>query len=309
MRDRHKTFKRVVVGAVVVIAAGLFLGGGSEEVAGYVERSRALLTEASSSFLTAHGDDHQANSIGPVPDDPPASTGSLTSVARQGAGRDGDGPERAPNDVMDSPHAQRQNTNVGVVLSPTSSASSAVIDHGQGRDGGIAARLDPPLEPTPAPDLSAVAGKAAAEEAHLCQLEVTARKSEVDLQRDLLATEVERLKQESTALRQAKAAAESALSRTDARAREERELMAVIQQELFRATDEIERLKKHSTALAEKAAARERALRRELQASQRQVQHLRAGLAQTGSLARGADKIQSGYSMSSQLEDRPHVGQ
>jgi hypothetical protein len=138
--------------------------------------------------------------------------------------------------------------------------------------------------------------------------EVIARTSEIDLQRDReLAAEVERLKQESAALRQAKAGAEARLSEQTRAHREDRELLAVIQQELFRALDEIEQLKKHSTAGAEKERESAAALRRELQATQRQVRQLRAGLAkqaQPGSQAR-ADNIQSGNAMGSQPEGRP----
>jgi hypothetical protein len=147
---------------------------------------------------------------------------------------------------------------------------------------------------TPAQEPTASGG--AIEQGSLAQTGAIGRKSDGDLRLDHLVAEVDRLKQESTALRQAKVAAEARLSEQTRAHREQGELMAVIQQELFRAMDEIERLNKHGAALAEKAAARERertaALRRELLASQREVQHLRAGhakQAQIGSDVRGTD--------------------
>src|SRR5918997_1046493 len=128
---------------------------------------------------------------------------------------------------------------------------------------------------TPAQEPTSSGG--AIEQGSLAQTGAIGRKSDGDLGLDLVA-EVERLKQESTALRQAKVAAEARLSEQTRAHREQGELMAVIQQELFRAMDEIERLNKHGAALAEKAVARERertaALRRELLASQREGQHL-----------------------------------
>jgi hypothetical protein len=249
----RKYLKHIAYGAVVVIASGLFLGGGSDEVAGFVERSGAWF--ASSSFVNARADQANDSARGEDPH-APAETASLASVPPAEAGET----PPAPHDVAVSREALQEEPHGPAV---TNSAPPMVV-----------ASL---AQPDPA--------------------ETSAQQRNLEL-----AAELDRLKQETTALRQAKATAETRLAEQTRAQREERELMAVLQQELFRAMDEVERLKKVDTAVAEKAVARERervaALGRELQASQREVRRLRTALANQAAALRGdgaqADPVASG---------------
>jgi hypothetical protein len=276
-------YRRLVLGAVVVVTAGLVFGGRPPDVAGFIESGTLLLAEKGRAILAAHDGGH-ATDLDHI--ERPAETASIGGMRR------GQSEDRTaePNDAFDRDLARDEAGRRTAALSSTDSGAVAA-DHGQGHEMAQ-------TRPDHSREEAQTGARAPMSQVNVVDVVPTLpAKSATHETHDLEhAAEVARLKEESAMLRQAKVAAEARLVDQERALQEERESVAVLKQELLRAGEEIALLKTQAP-LSEQAVARERertaAVKRELRAAQKEAQRLRARAQTTRNAARTRDADES----------------